>query len=368
MGLHEKSHQLFCLNETGRYIWQADSEGIPMAEIAEQLSQLSGKPNTSMEVEARQLLTSISALNQESDTSPSYKINGGWSRSKAIYVADYEHNLQAAFYCLGSILIAIQAPQEILNNLLVPVIGHLTTEVHSSVHLSIRVVHVNSGYELRIDNEVTKVSSVDALLERLLFEMLEAAYRIPHTLAVLHAAASVKENQALLFIGAQGSGKSTLIASLTARGMIYLSDDVCPLDEEGKLIPVPAPQSIKEGSWLALSQDYPEILELHVYQRLGRAVRYLQPINKKTESWGRTWEVGALIFPRYEANAKPIIEALDPLEKLQELTMSNSLRGDSDLAKLLQWLEKKPAYRVNYSDTDQVGGLLEQIRLKYYSV
>ena len=363
VGLHDINHRLTCLNETGRYIWLAHGEGVPVAEITRQLCKKSGKSENSMEVEVRQLLASISVLDQEADASPPFRGDAGRSRSQLIRVPESEPSFQTMYYRLGGALMAIQSPHKLFRELITPLIGHMAIAVQAQVHLLIQLDNDGKDYLLQLTNETLKLSTYDKLVERLLFEMLEAAYRVSRTLAVLHAAAVMKDDQALLFIGAQGSGKSTLVASLCAENMTYLSDDLCPLDEKGRLVPVPAPQAIKKGSWQVLSRDYPDILELPVYQRLGHAVRYLPPINKNAGSWQQAWHVGALIFPGYDANTEPLIEALDPLEKLQLLTLSNSLRGDSDLAELLQWLEEKPAYRLSYSDTNQVAGLLEQIQL-----
>ena len=363
VGLHDINHRLICLNDTGRYIRLAHGEGVPAAEISRQLCKESGKSEISMEAEVRQLLASISALDQEADATPPFRGDAGWSRSQLIRVPESEPSFQTMVYRLGGALIAIQSPHKLFHELITPLIGHLAITVQAQVHLLIQLDNDGTDYLFQLTNETLTLSTHDKLAERLLFEMLEAAYRVSRTLAVLHAAAVVKDDRALLFIGAQGSGKSTLVASLCAGDMTYLSDDLCPLDEIGRLLPVPAPQAIKKGSWPLLSRDYPDILQLPVYQRLGRAVRYLPPINKNAGSWQQAWHVGALIFPVYNANTEPLIEALDPLEKLRRLSLSNSLRGDSDLAELLQWLKEKPAYRLSYSDTNQVAGLLEQIQL-----
>jgi hypothetical protein len=182
-------------------------------------------------------------------------------------------------------------------------------------------------------------------------------------LAVLHAAGIAGDSDALLFVGSQGSGKSTLVASLCAGGATYLADDLCPLDKSGCLVPIPAPQAIKEGSWPILGQDYPQLLTSPTYQRFGLSVRYLVPAAPDPDNWLRTWPVKALVFPVYRQHGPALIESLDAMQKLSYLAKSNSLRGSATLGELLAWLQGKPAFRLQYSRVDDAEALLRNYQL-----
>jgi len=197
----------------------------------------------------------------------------------------------------------------------------------------------------------------------MMFEILEVAYRVKPKLAVLHAAAVAKNNAALLFIGSQGSGKSTLVASLCARGASYLADDLCPLDTSGHLVPVPTPQAIKKGSWPVLGQTHPQLLTAPTYQRFGHSVRYLAPAAPDPDNWLRTWPVKALVFPRYQPHEPAVIKRMDDMQKLSYLGKSNSLRGNAELSELLAWLQDKPAFQLQYSQLDDAEALLRDYRL-----
>jgi len=268
---------------------------------------------------------------------------------------------------VGDATVAVQAPQALFREIVLPLLGHLMSEHQpqhqSEPHLRIRITRQEQEYHLGINDQQISPDSRDALIERVMFEILEVAYRVKPKLAVLHAAAIASNKAALLFIGSQGSGKSTLVASLCAGGAIYLADDLCPLDKSGCLVPVPAPQAIKEGSWPILGKLYPQLLKSPIYQRFGRSVRYLAPAAPDPDNWLRTWPVKALVFPVYRPQGPALIENLDAMQKLSYLGQSNSLRGSAELSELLAWLQGKPAFRLQYSHVDDAEALLRNYQL-----
>jgi hypothetical protein len=363
VGLHQKNQRLVCLNGVGRDIWQAHRSGYSEEDIVGQFSHAAaGQSASVIEGDVRQLLASMAALDKEEEEGEHFSRPAArdWPRSAAIRVPETTSRTRTTVCRLGGATVAIRSTPRVASQVIDPLIGHLETVSQTHVHQLLDIEEDAGGFRLWWQGGSAEALSIDNLVERLLFELLEAAYRVPRTLAVLHAAAVEKDGHALLFAGAQGSGKSTLTASLCAGGMPYLGDDLCPLDETGRLLPVPAPRVIKEGSWPVLAHEYPELSTLPVFQRLGRSVRYLQPAGQDQASWKKTWPVSALVFPHYDVCATQRIEILKPLEKLNFLTLSNSLRGDADLPELLRWLEAVPAYRLHYATTDQAANFLEQ--------
>jgi hypothetical protein len=62
-----------------------------------------------------------------------------------------------------------------------------------------------------------------------------------------HAGAAALRGRAVLFPGPPGGGKSTLVASLCARGWTYLADEVVPLDPASHLaFPFPQVPAVRE--------------------------------------------------------------------------------------------------------------------------
>ena len=364
VGRHPQTQQLICLNDTAYAILQAKQAGESVRELSHRLSHETDQPETLIAQEAQQLLAAFEALDAQ-DAPPVPAPIKLASYTPTAGISAMSSPLDTRYYQLGGARIAVQAMRDQFDKLITPVLGHLTsTDTKLSVHLVIRLDEERNGITLRIGDEAETFTSVDAVIERLLFEMVEAAYRVPRTMAVLHGSAVLKDNQAWVFVARQGSGKSTLVATLCAHGWTYLGDDTCPLSETGELIPVPSPQAIKEGSWDVLAEDYPELLEQPIYQRFGRKVRFLPPAIGDMAVWTQAWPVAALVFPSYAPTAGPSLNPLSPLEKLQELTASNSLQGDCELSEFLGWLEHKPAYRLEYSHADQAKDYLDSLLLK----
>ena len=62
-----------------------------------------------------------------------------------------------------------------------------------------------------------------------------------------HAGAAARRGRAVLFPGRPGGGKSTLVASLCARGWSYLADEVVPLDPASHVaFPFPQAPAVRE--------------------------------------------------------------------------------------------------------------------------
>lgn len=361
VGLLARDNRLLCLNDTGRAIWLAHEEGRSVAEIAESLAGVSGLSFIDAENEISALVQAMSPGDRP-EVAPALRPIWEISRNRDIEIPEPGGGVTCRVFQLGPTQAAVVADRFLIREILTPLLGHLQVANADAVHLLIRIGSESAGYRLVTGGEQMLVASLDELLQELLFRLLEAAYRVPPTLVVLHAGAVLtNDGNALLLIGSQGSGKSTLVAALAASGMPYLSDDLCPLDDGGRLIPVPAPQSLKAGSWPVLEQLRPQITDLPVYRRLGRAVRYLPPPSIEQDAWRRTWAVGTLVFPGYAPQAEPEIEPLNPIEKLQLMTLSNSLRGQSGLDEVLRWLEPIPAYRLRYSSLEQAMVLLSTV-------
>ena len=363
VGMHDNNKRLCCVNDTGRFIWQAHDEGLTDTEILRQLSRDPLSIDATMEAEVRHILHTIRELDQEASVAwPQKPVSSGLTLPvPSGYRAD--KHLSSGTFCVGDAIVAVQATQALFRDIVLPLLGHLMSQHQDEPHLRVRIVHQKQEYHLQINDQQISPGSRDALLERMMFEILEVAYRVKPKLAVLHAAAIARNNAALLFIGSQGSGKSTLVASLCARGASYLADDLCPLDTSGGLVPVPAPQAIKEGSWPILGQVHPQLLTSPTYQRFGLSVRYLAPAAPDPDNWLRTWPVKALVFPMYRPHGPALIERLDAMQKLSYLGKSNSLRGSAELNELLAWLQGKPAFRLQYSHIDDAEALLRNCRL-----
>ncbi|MEM7356776.1 MAG: hypothetical protein AAF657_38525, partial [Acidobacteriota bacterium] len=91
------------------------------------------------------------------------------------------------------------------------------------------------------------VRRAEDLLDRFEHELLTAvATRTSYV--VLHAGAVVYDDRAILLPGRSFSGKSTLVRALVEAGATYYSDDLAPLDTDGRLHAVPKRLALRCGA------------------------------------------------------------------------------------------------------------------------
>lgn len=183
-------------------------------------------------------------------------------------------------------------------------------------------------------------------------------------LGILHAAAIHRDGKALLISAPSGSGKSTLAAGLRARGYGYAADDLAALaGPDGRLQPLPLPQSLKAGAWDVLASLLPDIASLPATEAFGKTVKFLP-------THDACWETDALpvcgiVFPRYAPSAPAGATRLPPLEAFARLAGDRLWLGHplcaSSVAAFLDWLEPLPAFEISYSSFDEADRLVRAV-------
>lgn len=141
------------------------------------------------------------------------------------------------------------------------------------------------------------------ILRSLEYEVVMLLVEARPDLLWLHASAVANAaSGGLLFLGPWGHGKSTLAAHLSARGWAYLADDVVPLDPRlDRLLPFPQTPRLRQG-------DQGSQMSRQLLRHLPKADAPLRP-----EGVCRAAApVGALIFPRYEAEIPARLEPCSP--------------------------------------------------------
>jgi hypothetical protein len=132
---------------------------------------------------------------------------------------------------------------------------------------------------------------------------------------VLHASAAEVAGEAVLFCGASGEGKSTLIATLSLMGYPTISDDVARItfDAAG------CPSVGADARRLKLSDEAIDTLSLRGRQRgavPGVAKRYVSPPSR---SEAKTLPLRAIYMLQSPSDAHNRIVALDAPRALQQL-------------------------------------------------
>lgn len=139
---------------------------------------------------------------------------------------------------------------------------------------------------------------------------------------LLHAGAVSRNEKGIILPGPSESGKSSLSLALTSKGYRYLSDELAVLDpSSGELHPFPKPVSIKDKS------VFPDIVQNDNFW-LGpengdegneRPVWYVHPEDVASGSISPPVPVRYIIFPRYNPDEAPRLQALRPDEALRKL-------------------------------------------------
>lgn len=347
---HPKTGQLLAINDTGRFIWEYYQQGHLAQDIAAalqhhyQVSLTQAQQDVDLFIQSWQAVMAFgqqTLLNQENT----------FSFEPIRPTLSVKNMLQVSCYHLAGQAIAIGFDNMATAEQFRTILGHLEITRHQPKLLHFVIEKKETDYGVHF-NQQSLLTTLDGAIEQVLFLLVETAYRAQPTQVVFHASAVIANKQAILFIGGQGSGKSTLVATLAALGMPYLADDVCPIAAtRHELIPIPAPQAIKPGSIQTLTSNYPQLIQAPRYQRFGHQICYLAPQTDEQAIWQRNWPVRALFFPQYQPDSKPNIQSLTPEERLALIADSGSLQGAEDISHLLDFVAKTPGFAIHYSNS-----------------
>lgn len=98
--------------------------------------------------------------------------------------------------------------------------------------------------------------SLDDTTRWVRYQLIELIIRARDDLIWFHAAVAGFRGRAIMLPGRRGSGKSTIVRSLWARGWTYLTDDVVPLDPAtNRVLPFPMLPAVRRDPGRHLSHD-----------------------------------------------------------------------------------------------------------------
>jgi hypothetical protein len=178
---------------------------------------------------------------------------------------------------------------------------------------------------------------------------------------VLHAAAVGRADRAILLSGVSGAGKSTLTAWLAENGYEYLTDELVfiPSDSPLTVTPFRRPLTLRSDSLQTLEDDGTIDPDK---PRLAYGNKAVFPL--PSTSGASQHPVGAIVFPSYAPDADLRVEPLDSGQTALRL-LENNLNGenlaDGGLASIAQLASAVPAFRLFYSDFEQLEDVLDPI-------
>lgn len=240
----------------------------------------------------------------------------------------------------------------------------LPTSDHEPAHILRGVIHqqrfsifYNGHCLIDADNHVDGMG-------QFLYQMIALGHPQEKCLLSLHAAALSNDYQkGIIFPGLSGAGKSTLAVLLTNMGWNYMGDDIVGMGVSGNILALPTAASLKFFDIDAL-QQYKDQFNVLATIRYGDKVAKYLPILKESINTLPS-PLSAWVFPQYSIGQRFICETLKPVGTLQQLIESGIGFTENltyeEIELFLKYLEEVPAYRISYSDIQQVAQWLKTL-------
>lgn len=173
----------------------------------------------------------------------------------------------------------------------------------------------------------------------------------------LHAAAVAYKENAYVFCAGTGTGKTTLTAYLTGKGMEYLTDDHVLVEKASlQLLPYPKPMHIREGG-LRVLRGLGAAPEASPFTDAGNIQRYIyQPADPARERY----PIDKILFLERtkDKNAASPIPAQEALIKLMSSFVALQ-QQDAAAIRSLALLTKK-CFSLKYCDMEYVRSFIEE--------
>jgi len=187
-----------------------------------------------------------------------------------------------------------------------------------------------------------------------------------HRYLIIHAAVLELRGRAVILPAPPGSGKSTLCAALVTRGWRLLSDEMTLVRlEDGMLVPLPRPVSLKNASIGVIRDFAPDaVLSDPVENTSKGTIAHLKPPAASIARAAEPARPGLIVFPRYEAGAAT---SLAPLPKARafvqvaENAFNYQVLGADGFAALGRLVEATSQYEFRYSRLDEAIDLFERL-------
>lgn len=185
----------------------------------------------------------------------------------------------------------------------------------------------------------------------------------------LHSGAVVKDNKAILLVGASRSGKSTLTLSLLNYGYKYLTDEVVVISLSS-LETIPFQRPIYVYRWIPpVSPETRKNFKFYRFkERYGRTIepwQYVVPQRGAILPRQSSFDVAVIIFPRYNETQKS--SYLRPMSKA-EATFNLMQRGwnspsfkDWGLKVCSELVKRAVCYQLEMGDLKEACELVEDL-------
>lgn len=169
---------------------------------------------------------------------------------------------------------------------------------------------------------------------------------------VVHAAAALAPQGAVLLPGPSGSGKTTLVGTLVRRGLAYLTDEAAGIEPDGRIGSFPKWLSLDPPSCRVFDVEASGDRETHLSPRaLGALASEPAP-------------VVLVVAPTYRSGASTELRALTGAEGVM-LLLANAFNGDKlgadAVTAVVSALAPARCYALSYSDAVAASEVIEEL-------
>jgi hypothetical protein len=201
-------------------------------------------------------------------------------------------------------------------------------------------------------------------LRSILWDVNHSMVETTTDLLLVHASATEDSGRAMIFPGAAGAGKTTLVAGLIRGGLRYLTDEAVAIEpDSGTVQPYPKPLAIDSGAWPILPGLRP-VLDRGLPPLMEESW-YVAPTAIRAGAVGGPSRPHFVIAPRYERDARTVLsemrrsEALITLaEQSFNITRFGAARAMEMLADLVRGCR---CFRLTMGDLDDACGLVLEL-------
>lgn len=271
-------------------------------------------------------------------------------------------------YLVYGIHLKLRFSSKFAKELIHPKYTHLQTESQFSPTHTIDVVHQSNNLSLLLNNSSLGEWALDEahflqgkfalLLINLCNDKIESNW-----MATLHASAVYKNNNnAFVFLGESGSGKSTAITLLTLTGYKLLADDFVAIEAMNKRVySFPAAISLKENVLDQMEFFFPQLKITRLrYKDEKTNYKYLYPQKQRDSAFSKP--VKALILIKYCKGASTSLKPIATCKALELIIPDSWISPLSqNVSSFLNWIQEVPTYRLEYSDNEDFINTIDRL-------
>lgn len=178
-----------------------------------------------------------------------------------------------------------------------------------------------------------------------------------HQYLIVHAAVIERNGCAAILPAPPGSGKSTLCAALVNRGWRLLSDELTLIRNDGLIVPLARPVSLKNASIDIIKQFEPSVfINKESHDTAKGTVAHMKPPPESVFRAGETAAPAWIIFPKYSAGASTQLSHRPKAQTFLELAnnaFNYTLHGTNGFALLDRVINSCACFDFSYSQLDE---------------